>query len=262
MPFDPQDADRLLAGKVSMTDPELGRLAEGLAALRDGLIQPLPEDMAARHLAAMVEAASAGGPVAAGVPAVRRRFSRRAVVAIGMTAGLFATGSALAATGNLPDPVQNVVSHAADNVGIHWPEHTPRPRPTPHANGHGADDDKTFTNNSHAPEPGTNNGVGEEHRNDNAGDHGEGQLHPTPQATHHEDGNRSGDEAGDNSGSSGEHEGDNADHTPQPEKTVSPEHTSQPQNGGSSDDGSSDDGSHSGDTADHTPSPEQTPHSD
>lgn len=123
------ELDELLHAQESV---ERAELAAYLSELRDSLPEAPPADVAAQHLAAITAAAAEAAhsaPVTSCAPSsrpwgarVRRLAGLTAVkVAIGATAAAAATGTGLAATGNLPDPVQQLVSDAADRIGIEIP---------------------------------------------------------------------------------------------------------------------------------------------
>lgn len=123
--LDPSDADRIFDG--GFTEGEYGRVAELLADERATFaVAPTPK-VKQQHLAAMAEAfleAPAGHLV---TTPIRRSLMNRVLAtraakafAIGLAA-LLATGSALAATGSLPDRAQDAVADTIDVVGLDIP---------------------------------------------------------------------------------------------------------------------------------------------
>lgn len=111
---------------------ERAGLAEALRSLRDRVHEEPSPAVAERHLAAITAAAADAAHAAPTTPARAdtspwRARGRRVLgltalkVAIGVTAAAAATGSGMAATGNLPDPVQRAVAEVADRVGIQLP---------------------------------------------------------------------------------------------------------------------------------------------
>lgn len=123
------ELDRLLQGEGPA---ERAALAAFLQDAREDLPEPPRADVAERQLAAITAAAAEAAhrvPTAADGPAgrpwaarARRLAGLTAVkVAIGVGAAAAATGTGLATTGNLPDPVQQVVADVADRIGIELP---------------------------------------------------------------------------------------------------------------------------------------------
>jgi hypothetical protein len=111
-------------------------LADALAGAGRALAEAPTDAVASAHLAAIHEAAAThahAGPTAAVAARpwpvrVRRVLGLTAVkVALGVGVAAAATGG-LAAGGNLPDPVQGVVSDGARWFGIEVPPPTPRDR--------------------------------------------------------------------------------------------------------------------------------------
>lgn len=134
------ELDRLLRNQ---DEAGRGELAQVLRAIRDGLEEPPSPEVAERHLAAIVAAAGEASHAAPAVAPPDRTTARpwglrvrrvlgltAAKVAIGVGAAAAATGTGLAATGNLPDPAQQVISDVAERVGISIPEPAP-PVPAP-----------------------------------------------------------------------------------------------------------------------------------
>jgi hypothetical protein len=120
--LDDDSASRLLQGLVHPDDapPGYGSVARLLNAA--GPLAPVDEDAAANTVSAMVEVIRASDPV----PETSRRKSMigkllagKAVAAIAVV-GLTASGAA-AASGSLPDPVQNAVAGAVSHVGVDIP---------------------------------------------------------------------------------------------------------------------------------------------
>lgn len=100
-----------------------GDVAEFLDGVRLEYRRDVPNEVAARHLRAML-VASSEHPAPDG--RWRRRIRRASAIGaakIALTAGVAAaaTGGGLAATGNLPDQVQRVVADAAAQVGVTVP---------------------------------------------------------------------------------------------------------------------------------------------
>ncbi len=94
----------------------------------------VPEDVAARHLAAITALAAEHVHGAARPPAPTWRSRMRRVagltivkVAVGAGVAAAATTGGLAAGGNLPDPVQGAVADGASWVGIDLPRPTHHP---------------------------------------------------------------------------------------------------------------------------------------
>lgn len=127
------EARDLVAG-LRRDDQE--QLAEALEGLRDELLAAPSDEVAATHLAAMVEVADAGPAPAA--PASRslswgqrtRRVLGLTAVKVAIGAGVAVAGTGgLAAADQLPDPVQDAVSKVASWVGVDLPapavEHMP-----------------------------------------------------------------------------------------------------------------------------------------
>lgn len=101
-------------------------LAATLRQLRSDVDQPVPNDIAAMHLRAILTA-SAAAPRSA---STSRRWRRRVAsvggfsalkLAAGAMAAAAATGGGLAATGNLPDAAQRGVASVAERIGIDLP---------------------------------------------------------------------------------------------------------------------------------------------
>ena len=123
-PLDEDSASRLLQGLVHPDDapPGYGAVAGLLASAAQPTRAAVDEDIAAATVSAMVEAIRGGESA----PQTSRRKSMlskllagKALAAIGVVA-LTASGAA-AATGSLPDPVQNTVAGAASHVGVDLP---------------------------------------------------------------------------------------------------------------------------------------------
>ncbi len=127
-----KEIEMILSGSV-----EPGSLlGDAIVELRDSVIEKPAGDLATLHIAAAVNEARLASQAVVPVRTVRRRprhSVRRKAVFTAMTSSLIirlllgslalaATGGTVAAaTGNLPDPIQAVVSEAADNIGIDIP---------------------------------------------------------------------------------------------------------------------------------------------
>ncbi|QGG96198.1 hypothetical protein [Actinomarinicola tropica] len=123
-----------LAAELGALLGDAGAAEEVLAGLREAAVEPVAEDVAARHLAAMFAAAGpgdvdlTGGPDAAGddpdggavIDLTARRSKRAAVGGVIAIAALSLTGG-LAAAGTLPAPLQNTVARVADAFSIPVP---------------------------------------------------------------------------------------------------------------------------------------------
>lgn len=101
-------------------------LHEVLDVLASEAGRPIPADVRARHLEAMLAEVRATRPAVAPAPSPWGRRLRRAfaltgvkVVLVGSVAA--ATTGGLAATGTLPDPVQGVVHDLGERVGVGVP---------------------------------------------------------------------------------------------------------------------------------------------
>jgi len=122
--LDDVTAERLLRGEVSPSDAPAGY--EHLAALIRQAKQPATRQERATlpalpYAYPVRSAAAAAAPMAGGVRAARRRRWVVPAVVTAAVVALTATGAA-AASGNLPAPAQNLVSRAADLVGISIPD--------------------------------------------------------------------------------------------------------------------------------------------
>lgn len=120
--IDPQEADDLLAGRPSPVRDRFGYVSDVLERARAALNEPPSGEVEERHLMAMAETFAELGPgplIASGRRTwIGRRMlqtqaGRAAALAL---AGLVVTGSALAATGNLPEPVQDAVADAVHGL--------------------------------------------------------------------------------------------------------------------------------------------------
>jgi len=163
--LDEDSASRMLQGTVHPDDapPGYGSVAGLLAAA--SVLPTVDEDTAAATISAMVEAVRG----AASTPQTPRRKSMlskllagKALAAIGVVA-LTASGAA-AATGSLPDPVQNVVAGAVSHVGIDIPQ----PGDEGHSAGHRQD-------GAHRPTTDDSSTSTTAGTDDSSGDHGHGQ---------------------------------------------------------------------------------------
>jgi hypothetical protein len=131
-----EDIDRLLSGKVPEGDG-IDDLAAFVRGVQATYVAPPGGDAARSHIAAAAAAArevAASGAAVAGpgvpvqVPTLPTRWRRRtafgvsvATMTLSISAAAIAATGGLAAKGDLPGPVQRVVSHAASGVGISWP---------------------------------------------------------------------------------------------------------------------------------------------
>jgi hypothetical protein len=122
-PLDPETATRLLSGSVHPDDAPPG--FAGVAALLNAaasLAAGPDKAAAAPTVAAMVEAIRAQEPVS--LRPSRRRMAARVLsvkVAAAVSTLALATGGAAAATGSLPDSIQEAVAEAVSHVGIDLP---------------------------------------------------------------------------------------------------------------------------------------------
>lgn len=118
---------RLLGGGPIPAEDE--QLAQVLRELRSALSSRPPEDVAEDHLAAITAAAADaahGAPTVAPVGRLRRWGRRVSAagalkIATAATVAAAATGGGLAASGDLPQPVQERVSDVLSRVGITVP---------------------------------------------------------------------------------------------------------------------------------------------
>lgn len=112
MSFDPREIDRLLAEDGQA--PVDSRVRSLLRTLRDDLRRPLPDEVAERHLARIFEAAR-NAPERLTLRVRAAHFMTRLMAAttvkvvVGATAAVAAT-SGIAATVNVPDPVQQIAN--------------------------------------------------------------------------------------------------------------------------------------------------------
>ncbi|MGH9035167.1 MAG: hypothetical protein ACRD0O_05330 [Acidimicrobiia bacterium] len=126
---DPATADRLLAGRLGADDapPGYRRVAALLGDAGSGFSEPAgPAE--ASTVSAMVAAIQAApttelAPRRSGMLA---KVLAAKTVAIVSVLALSASGAAAAATGNLPDAVQDKVANAAKHVGLNLPQGTER----------------------------------------------------------------------------------------------------------------------------------------
>ena len=125
-PLDDDSASRLLQGTVHPDDAPPGYAAVAAVLNSAGRLPlaPVDEDAAGASVAAMVEVIRAAGPATAPQAGRKRSFVARLLAGKAIAAmaviGLTATGAA-AATGSLPDAVQNAVSGAVSHVGVNIP---------------------------------------------------------------------------------------------------------------------------------------------
>jgi hypothetical protein len=97
--------------------------------LRAMFVEDPDPAVATVHLARIVETAAEHAHQAPVPPTLGQQWRRRAAHVFGLTTVKLALGagiavaatSGLAATGNLPDPVQRVVSDSVARIGVHWP---------------------------------------------------------------------------------------------------------------------------------------------
>src|SRR5437016_10368916 len=112
----PDDADRIFSSDVHKTDPRLGELASFAREVRRTYTEPPDAETQVRHLRAMAEEFSVVPPVAK-----RRRLPLGRAAAAALVGTVLVAGSALAATGHLPDAAQNAVAGAVEVVGVKIP---------------------------------------------------------------------------------------------------------------------------------------------
>jgi hypothetical protein len=126
-----EEIEQIIAGRISHADPQLGRLARALDYLRTGYVLGPRTEVRSAHLEAMAAAFGSASPAQTSRTR-QRRFGVGSRVA-GLAAGLVLfAGSALAATGALPDAAQNAVADAVHPVGLDLPggnEDTPKEAP-------------------------------------------------------------------------------------------------------------------------------------
>jgi hypothetical protein len=126
----PQEIERLLAGRIGADDSNLGPLSRALGDLRDTYAGKPSADVRSAHLARMA-AALEEAPGVEPSRARRRRFGFAARVGAATAGIVLIAGGAMAATGALPDSVQDAVAGAASVVGLDIPggedESTPAP---------------------------------------------------------------------------------------------------------------------------------------
>jgi len=128
------DIEAVLGGGVP-SDPSLDGLATLIRSL--DVTETIPESVASMQVAAASSAALAAGRATRGLlpaPGRRRLWFRGALsgltakILLGTAAALAATGGA-AATGILPDAVQNALAEGASHIGIELP-HSDEPETT------------------------------------------------------------------------------------------------------------------------------------
>ncbi len=154
-------ADDLLEGRLSPADVPAGyeRVAELVAA---ALTPPPPRSaMEIAHasvwLGKLVRAVQRGG--IAVTPARVRRTARSAVAAAAVVFAL--TGTAAAASNNLPDAVQSFVAEAVSHVGISLPSPDDDVAPTVHAHDGNAGSEQSHSpNGPPSSQPGASAGNG------------------------------------------------------------------------------------------------------
>jgi hypothetical protein len=110
----PDDADRIFSSGTKGSD----HLASFVRDMRETYSRAPDAATQTRHLRAMAEEFTAR-PAAA--PVRKRRLPVGRAAAAALVGSLLVAGSALAATGHLPDPAQNAVSDAAKVVGLTIP---------------------------------------------------------------------------------------------------------------------------------------------
>jgi hypothetical protein len=168
-PLDADSATRMLQGAVHPDDapPGYGPVAGLLASA--SVLPTVDEDAAGATVSAMVEAirGSASNPeTSRRTSMLKKLLAGKALAAVGVIA-LTASGAA-AATGSLPDPVQNVVAGAVSHVGIDIPQ--------PGDEGHSADhrqDGNHRQDGAHNPNDDTTSTTAG--TDDSSGDQGHGQ---------------------------------------------------------------------------------------
>jgi hypothetical protein len=149
--LDPHDVEKLLAGRVASSDAGLGPLAALLDRVRDEYPKAPDVYHETRHLALMLDAFEQQAPARRRRrPSARRTFAKIAIAVLATSA---ATGSALAATGNLPRPMQRVVANAVRHVGIDLPGARPHGRPaSPNARStHHGESGSSINRSDHRP---------------------------------------------------------------------------------------------------------------
>ena len=120
--LDHDTADRLLAGLVAPPDAPPG--FGDLAALLQAAGQPTSDELVREDETVAAIVAIVRSQQAAAAPVRRRRAGRgwvRARLAVVVAVALAGTTSALAATGELPRPIQNVASDVLGGLGIDVP---------------------------------------------------------------------------------------------------------------------------------------------
>ena len=133
--LDDDDIDRLIAGRGE-ADDELASFIQGVGA---AYVSPPSSQAAIRHVAAAARAARQAGAARAPVPlppvppgrkSWAARWRRRTVfgasvatltLSLAATIGATAATGGLAASGELPAPIQRAVAQAASNLGIDLP---------------------------------------------------------------------------------------------------------------------------------------------
>lgn len=116
--LDDVDVDRLLSGAAA---PEgYSAVAALLSAAREA---PGPEVSDPARIAAMVSEIRASSPVIVPTSQKRRRLAKLLTAKVAAVAAfaIVSTGVAGAATGTLPEPVQNGIAEAASHVGLNLP---------------------------------------------------------------------------------------------------------------------------------------------
>jgi len=130
LPLDGETADRMLAGRVALEDAPPGYAA--VVRLLDAASTMAGPDNRERERELVVVFAHAVGSPAPRETAPRPSLPSRArLVAATVAAALGAT-TALASTGSLPDPVQNIASSILDKLGISVPAPSDRAGAYPH----------------------------------------------------------------------------------------------------------------------------------
>ncbi|GMQ86096.1 MAG: hypothetical protein BMS9Abin07_1668 [Acidimicrobiia bacterium] len=136
--YDEMSKDQLLddgleAMITGSPDPDHG-VGQALIELRQAAVSPPSSGQMSTHVSMAVQEAllNVPTPASSASTARRRPRTRRRRVFSALTTSLIAkilvgsmalaaTGGTLAATGNLPDPVQTVVADTVDNIGINIP---------------------------------------------------------------------------------------------------------------------------------------------
>lgn len=122
--------EQVLAGDAP-EDEEAARVAAAVRRLRAGLLEAPSEELAARHLAAMVAAAEAAGPLAHTRRSPMRILTKRRAAVLALAAAMTLTGG-LAWAGALPTPAQDAIAGLAGHLGLDLPSSEDRPPAAEH----------------------------------------------------------------------------------------------------------------------------------